>query len=84
MTTSPTTGVAKAEGADLYFERRGDGPPLLLIAGGGGDCGASEAMADILASGYTVLSYEVPGGHMAPFEVPGPFAAAVRGLFGRL
>ena len=58
MTTSRTSGVAPADGADLYFERRGDGPPLLLIAGGGGDCGAFEALADILASSYTVLSYD--------------------------
>jgi pimeloyl-ACP methyl ester carboxylesterase len=70
VTTSPTTGVARTEGADLYFERRGDGPPLLLIAGGGGDCGASEAMADILASGYTVLSYDRRGNSRSPLHYP--------------
>ncbi|MGH3185882.1 MAG: alpha/beta fold hydrolase [Streptosporangiaceae bacterium] len=68
MTTSPTTGVAKTDGADLYFERRGDGPPLLLIAGGGGDCGGLEAMAGILASGYTVLSYDRRGNSRSPLH----------------
>lgn len=77
MTTSPTTGVAKTEGADLYFERRGDGPPLLLIAGGGGDCGAFEAMTDILASGYTVLSYDRRGNSRSPLHyAPVPITMA--------
>lgn len=40
MITTVTPGVARADGADLYFELRGDGPPLLMIAGGGGDGGA--------------------------------------------
>jgi len=36
------TSIVKADGADLYVERRGDGPPLLMIAGGGGDGGACD------------------------------------------
>jgi hypothetical protein len=51
-----TSGFAKADGADLYFERRGAGPPLLLIARGGGDCGAYWPLANELASDYTVLT----------------------------
>jgi pimeloyl-ACP methyl ester carboxylesterase len=77
VTTSPTTGVAKAEGADLYFERRGDGPPLLLIAGGGGDCGAFEAIAGFLASDYTVLSYDRRGNSRSPLHyAPVPITMA--------
>jgi len=33
MTSAPTSDVAKSDGADLYFERRGDGPLLLMITG---------------------------------------------------
>jgi pimeloyl-ACP methyl ester carboxylesterase len=68
MTTTLTTGVVRADGADLYTERRGDGPPLLLIAGGGGDCGAFSALADLLASRYTVLSYDRRGNSRSPLH----------------
>jgi pimeloyl-ACP methyl ester carboxylesterase len=68
MTTTLTTRVVKADGADLYIERRGDGPPLLLIAGGGGDCGAYSALADLLADSYTVLSYDRRGNSRSPLH----------------
>jgi pimeloyl-ACP methyl ester carboxylesterase len=55
------SGYLTAPGADLYYERRGDGPPLLLVVGGGGDCGYFAAMADRLASTYTVLTYDRRG-----------------------
>ena len=55
------SGVAEADGADLYFERRGDGPPLLMITGGGGDGAYYSAIADILASDYTVMTYDRRG-----------------------
>jgi DNA-binding transcriptional MerR regulator/pimeloyl-ACP methyl ester carboxylesterase len=56
-----TPGVAQADGADLYFERRGKGAPLLLITGGGGDCAYYAAIASILASEYTVMTYDRRG-----------------------
>lgn len=61
MTIARAAGVAQADGADLYFERRGDGPPLLLIAGGGGDGGAYVALAEYLADAYTVVTYDRRG-----------------------
>jgi pimeloyl-ACP methyl ester carboxylesterase len=93
-----TSGFAKADGADLYFERRGAGPPLLLIAGGGGDCGAYWPLANELDLGHDPFHRpciaiaerlnaefaEFPGGHLAPMEVPGPFAADLRALLRRL
>jgi pimeloyl-ACP methyl ester carboxylesterase/DNA-binding transcriptional MerR regulator len=54
-------GSAEADGADLYFERRGDGPPLLMITGGGGDCAYYSAIAGILARDYTVITYDRRG-----------------------
>jgi hypothetical protein len=36
VTGGPTSDVIRADGADLYLERRGDGRPLSMIAGGGG------------------------------------------------
>ncbi len=111
------TSIVKADGADLYVERRGDGPPLLLmIAGGGGDGGALTTLAGsripvALAAGTDTIALaeradlrhdpfhrpctaiaarlgaefaEFPGGHLAPMELPAPFAAGLRDVFGRL
>jgi pimeloyl-ACP methyl ester carboxylesterase len=61
MPGTVTSGVAQADGADLYYERRGSGPPLLLITGAGGDSGYYAAAADILADRYTVISYDRRG-----------------------
>ena len=61
MSTSLTTGTVVAEGAEIYFERRGRGPGLLLIAGGGGDAGSYSEIADSLADEYTVLTYDRRG-----------------------
>jgi DNA-binding transcriptional MerR regulator/pimeloyl-ACP methyl ester carboxylesterase len=55
------SGSAASDGCSLYYERRGEGPALLLIVGGGGDCGYYSAMADILASSYTVVTYDRRG-----------------------
>jgi hypothetical protein len=79
------TGIVKADGADLYVERRGDGPPLLMIAGGH-DLRHDPfhrqwaAIAARLAAQFA----EIPGGYQAPTELPAPFAARVRDVFGRL
>jgi pimeloyl-ACP methyl ester carboxylesterase len=56
-----TSGVARSAGADLYFERRGSGQALLLIVGGGGDCGYYNGLAGVLADEFTVLSYDRRG-----------------------
>ncbi len=63
-----SSGIATADGAELYFERRGEGPPLLLIAGGGGDCGAYWPLANELASCYTVLTYGRRGNSRSPLQ----------------
>lgn len=64
------TGYAAVEGGKLYFERRGSGPPLLMIAGGGGDCGAYAAIANMLSSAYTVITYDRRGNSRSPLLRP--------------
>jgi acetyltransferase/esterase len=61
MSTSVTTGTVVTAGADIYFERRGSGPGLLVISGGGGDAGNYSDLADSLADEYTVLTYDRRG-----------------------
>ncbi len=62
MTDAVTASMVPADGADLYAERRGSGPPVLLIPGGGGDCGLFGELAELLAgAGYTAASYDRRG-----------------------
>ncbi|MDN5861374.1 MAG: alpha/beta hydrolase [Pseudonocardia sp.] len=45
-------------GTTLYYERRGDGPPVLFISGTGGDAGYFTTVADALADEYTTVTYD--------------------------
>ncbi|WP_328301951.1 alpha/beta fold hydrolase [Actinomycetospora sp. NBC_00405] len=47
-----------ANGTTLYYERRGDGPPLMFISGATGDAGHWTDVADLLADQYTVVTYD--------------------------
>ena len=46
------------EGDELYCEVRGNGRPLLMIAGGGGDGASYSAVADILSDEFKVITYD--------------------------
>ncbi|MFF8848241.1 alpha/beta fold hydrolase [Streptomyces sp. NPDC015127] len=48
-------------GADIYYELRGTGPPVVFIAGATGDAGHFERVADLLADEFTVLTYDRRG-----------------------
>jgi len=59
--TADVTDVA-VRGTTLHVEQRGDGPPLLLIHGGGEDAAMLSAQADDLAAaGYRVITYDRRG-----------------------
>ena len=64
------TGSVLNDGCWLYYERRGEGPGLLLVVGGGGDCAYYTAMADILASSYTVVTYDRRGNSRSTLTGP--------------
>ena len=51
-------GCVSTEGDDLYYEVRGEGQPLLMISGGGGDAGFFTFIADILSDEYKVITYD--------------------------
>ncbi|HYU65944.1 MAG TPA: alpha/beta hydrolase [Jatrophihabitantaceae bacterium] len=77
MTVAIQTGVVAVDGAEIYFERRGSGPALLLISGGGGDAGYYSALGDLLADEYTVLTYDVRGNSRSRLTVdPTPLRMA--------
>jgi pimeloyl-ACP methyl ester carboxylesterase len=60
----------KVPGATLYYETRGAGLVLLLIAGGGTDAGVFEEVASLLAHDYTVVSYDPRGNSRSPLYGP--------------
>lgn len=52
------SGRVTTEGDELYYEVRGEGQPLLLIPGGGGDGASYALIADILADEFKVITYD--------------------------
>lgn len=69
MTT--TTELA----GSLYFEVRGDGPPVLLIPGTPGDGGQFDQLAEVLAETHLVITYDRAGTSRSTAR-PGPTVAA--------
>jgi pimeloyl-ACP methyl ester carboxylesterase len=59
----PTIAV---NGAELYYEVRGNGPSLLLIHGGGVDCGTFSRLADLLVQDFKVVAYDRRGLSRSP------------------
>jgi len=53
-------------GAELYYEVRGTGPPVLLVMGATGDGGHFDAFADVLADEFTVVTYDRRGNGRSP------------------
>jgi pimeloyl-ACP methyl ester carboxylesterase len=53
-------------GAEIYHEGRGTGPPVLLIMGATGDGGHFDAFADVLADEFTVITYDRRGNGRSP------------------
>jgi pimeloyl-ACP methyl ester carboxylesterase len=56
--SAPTKEKVITEGAEIYCERRGNGPLMLLITGAMEDAGFYSSAADILAEKFTVVSYD--------------------------
>lgn len=70
MTSSERTDTLKVPGASLYYEVRGSGPVLLLMPGGPADAAAFRNIAGLLASDYTVVTYDPRGLSQSPLEGP--------------
>jgi pimeloyl-ACP methyl ester carboxylesterase len=58
--------TATVNGVELYYELRGDGPPVLLVMGATGDAGHFDQLAELLADEFTVLSYDRRGNGRSP------------------
>lgn len=58
--------LASVNGAVLYYEKQGNGPALLFIAGSTGDAGNFTRAADLLADEFTVVTYDRRGNSRSP------------------
>ena len=57
MKTKRTSSV-HTEGADIVFDVRGSGEPIILIRGAGGNASAYETLAEMLADQYEVITFD--------------------------
>lgn len=58
---APAAFFQNAGGIRWYCEQRGDGPYIVLMPSGEGDCGSFETVATILSEKFTVLTFDTPG-----------------------
>jgi len=61
MTTTDMQGLDNQASDSLYFEVQGSGRPVLLIPGTPGDGGQFDELAEILAEGHLVITYDRAG-----------------------
>ena len=66
-------GHVTTEGDTLYYEVRGNGPALLMIAGAGGDADVFSAVADILCDEYKVITYDRRANARSTMHLPQNF-----------
>jgi pimeloyl-ACP methyl ester carboxylesterase len=61
ITSSKRSDSLRVPGASLHYEVRGAGPVLLMVHGGSGDASGFDAVAELLASDYTIIAYDRRG-----------------------
>ncbi len=59
--STPATFRHTAAGVDWHCESRGQGPAIVLVPSGEGDCASFEKTAAALAADFTVLTFDMPG-----------------------
>lgn len=55
------SNIHTKDGISWYCERQGSGPDLVLIPSGEGDCSSYSKVAALLASSFTVTTFDMPG-----------------------
>ncbi|MEU4253797.1 alpha/beta hydrolase [Amycolatopsis sp. NPDC026612] len=53
--------VTSADGTSIFFEQRGDGPPVILAGGAFNDRTTVSGLAEVLASDFTTIAYDRRG-----------------------
>ena len=58
--------LVEVNGATLYYEVRGEGPPFLMIPGTPGYSGHYVPLAELLADEFTVVTFDRRGNSRSP------------------
>ena len=67
--------TALLNGIDIYYERRGDGPPVLFLNGSGATLASSGILLDVFAARCDVVAHDQRG--LGRTEIPsGPYSMA--------
>ena len=66
LKTRTQIAFAQANGARLYYEQRGDGPPLLFIPGGSVDASHYAGVAERLADEFRTVTFDRRGNSRSP------------------
>ncbi len=53
--------VTSADGTTIFFEQRGDGPPVILVGGAFNDRTTTVGLAEVLAGDFTAINYDRRG-----------------------
>lgn len=61
--------TAAVNGIELYYETRGNGPPVLFIQGATGDGGWFDRITGLLADEFTTVTYDRRGNSRSPAPV---------------
>jgi pimeloyl-ACP methyl ester carboxylesterase len=73
MTVAETQITSSADGTQIAFERRGDGPPLVVVGGAWNTRHSADSLAELLAESFTVYTYDRRGrgdsGDTPPYAV---------------
>ncbi|MGK5639521.1 alpha/beta fold hydrolase [Streptomyces sp. URMC 126] len=64
------TGTLTVPGAEIHYEVRGAGPPLLLINGGDGDAAMFGPLARLMAEDHTVVTFDPRGNSRSRLTAP--------------
>jgi pimeloyl-ACP methyl ester carboxylesterase len=65
-TQSAWHATTRINGAEIYHEVRGDGPPVVFVQGTTGDGGSFERVANLLSDEFTVVIYHRRGNSWSP------------------
>lgn len=68
--TSMTYETLSVPGARICYKVRGKGPVLLVLQGGAGTADATDGIAEVLESEYTIVSYDRRGLLRSPLQDP--------------
>lgn len=70
-----SVGRVRAAGLDVAYDRVGEGPPLVLVHGAGGDAREWRPQITGLAADFTVIAWDEPGAGRSS-DVPADFGLA--------